>query len=88
MRYLIGHKCQNIRQIAAEFLPERGQLRSITLPFWVGGLIGLLGTGLGNLLDRAEPIIDPTWYGLLTISKNLDLSGEKLQALFAAEDGP
>jgi len=74
------------RGILEEHVPERKGMRSVTLPFWVGALLGALGTFFGNLLDRSEPVFDPTWYGLYTLSCNLGFSTDKLEALFARED--
>lgn len=62
------------------YLPGKRHAR-ICLPLWAGILVGGVGTALANLLDRTQPLWDPTLYAMYSVSRNLDFSGERFEAL-------
>ncbi len=66
------------RKVAAEHFPGK-KFRSITLPFWVGKLLGRISTTLSNLLGRTEQLFDPSLYAVYTVASNLDFSCARQQ---------
>lgn len=66
------------RKIAAEHFPNK-KFISITLPFWVGKLLGRISTMLSNRLGRLRPLFDPSLYAVYTIASNLDFSCARQQ---------
>ena len=73
---------QYFRQVLNIFLKEKAGMKSLCLPMWIGQTIGLFATAMSNLLDRSEPLFDPTLYGLQSATRNLDFSSRKLENLF------
>ncbi len=67
------------RIILETCLPERIRMRSVTLPFAAGWIAGLFSTMLSNALRRRHPLFDPTLYGLYSVSKNLDIRGDRVR---------
>ncbi len=65
------------REIAAIYFPQK-QLRSMTLPMWIGKLMGSLISSISNLLNLDHPFTDPSLYALYSVSCNLDFSNELL----------
>lgn len=61
------------RQVAREYFSEK-IFRSITLPLWLGKIIGLSSTLLSNLLGRTTEIFDPTYYSVYHVASNLCFS--------------
>ena len=66
------------RKVAAEHFPNK-KFTSITLPFWVGKLLGRISTTLSNLLGRTEQLFDPSFYAVHHVASNLDLSCARQQ---------
>ncbi len=61
------------RQVVAEYFPGK-KFRSITVPFWIGKLLGRISTTLSNLLGRTEQLFDPSFYSVHHVASNLDFS--------------
>lgn len=67
----------------------------ICLPFWMGKIFGASITLVSNILNADQPVIDPSYYALYSISKNLDfdnqfflnLMREHGQRIWTKEDG-
>jgi len=70
-------------RLAELFRPGR-RYRSITLPFWVGEALGIPIALLSDLLDREEPILDPTRYGVWFANRNLDFDNRAYRELMTA----
>lgn len=66
------------RNIVAGHFPDR-KFRSVTLPFWVGKMLGRISTSLSNLLGRTEQVFDPSFYAVHHIASNLDFSCARQQ---------
>ena len=66
------------RKVAAEHFPDK-KFTSVTLPFWVGKLLGRISTTLSNLLGRTEQLFDPSFYAVHHVASNLDLSCARQQ---------
>ncbi len=64
------------RKAAKEYLPGK-RFKSVTLPFWVGKLLGRISTGLSNMLGKTDPVFDPSFYAVHHVASNLDFSCEK-----------
>ena len=71
------------RILARIYLPEK-QFRSVTLPFWVGAVVGAAVSAVSNLLNLRRPFMDPSHYALYAVSRNLDFSNAALKRLLAA----
>jgi 2-alkyl-3-oxoalkanoate reductase len=71
------------RILLATFFPERADLRSVTLPFAAGWVLGCGSTSLSNILGRSHPLFDPSLYGLTSVSVDLDFSNRRLADLFS-----
>jgi len=65
------------RIIARIYLPDK-RFKSITLPFWIGYMVGAAVSGMSNLLNLQVPFMDPSLYALYAVSRNLDFSNKKL----------
>lgn len=70
------------RALASVYLPKK-KLRSVTLPLWMGELIGLPVSAISNLLNLDHPFADPSLYALHSVSSNLDFSNRRYGGLFA-----
>ena len=68
------------RSIAKKYFPDK-KFKTVTLPFWIGKLIGLISTVLSNLLNKRQPIFDPTFYAVHHVSSNLDFSSMKMEKI-------
>ena len=66
--------------IANKYLPNK-KFKTITLPLWLGIIIGTIVSLISNLLNLKYPIIDPSLYALYSVSRNLDFSCQKYQDL-------
>ncbi len=64
------------QQTAREYFAEK-TFTSITLPFWLGKIIGKISTTLTNLLGRTTELFDPTFYSVHHVAFNLDFSCKK-----------
>lgn len=65
------------REIAKKYFPNK-KYKTITLPFWIGKLIGLVSTMISNFLKMKHPIFEPTYYAVHHVSSNLDFSSKKM----------
>ena len=65
------------RKIAAKYFPDKKFL-SVTLPFWVGKVIGFISITVSNALKLKHPVYDPTFYALHHVSSNLDFSSQRM----------
>jgi len=72
------------RRVLAALLPERAHLRSVTVPFAAGWVLGLASSALAALLRRRRPLFDPTLYGLYSVSRDLDIRGDRLRDFLEA----
>ena len=66
------------RQVAQKYFPDK-KFKTITLPFWVGKLLGFISTTVSNLLKLRYPLFDPTFYAVHHVSSNLDFSSKKME---------
>lgn len=66
------------RQVAAKHFPGR-KFRSVTLPFWIGKLLGRISTALSNLMGRTEQLFDPSFYAAHHVASNLDFGCARQQ---------
>ena len=73
---------QYYRKMLEIFLPDR-KLRTICLPLWVGAVMGLFITFFSNVFRLKQPFADPSLYALFSISRNLDFSNARCEALLA-----
>ena len=71
------------RIVGEVYFPEK-KFKTITLPFWVGRITGMVVSGISLLLNLKQPFVDPSLYALYAVSKNLDFSNKKLRDLFEA----
>lgn len=69
-------------EVASKHYPGR-TFKTISLPLWIGKILGYISTSLTLLLGLRHPIFDPTAYSLLHISSNLDFDCEKLKRLLS-----
>lgn len=70
------------KTIAKKYFPEK-KFKTITLPLWIGKIIGLISTTISNLLNLNHPIFDPSFYALHHVSSNLDFSSEKMESVLS-----
>ena len=66
------------RQVAQKYFPDK-KFKTITLPFWVGKMLGFISTTVSNLLKLRDPLFDPTFYAVHHVSSNLDFSSKKME---------
>ena len=59
------------RMIASVYFPDR-TYRSITLPLWLGLVMGGFISGISNALRLEKPFTDPTAYAARSVAANLD----------------
>lgn len=69
------------RILARVYLPHKA-FKTLTLPFWVGYIIGAFVSAISNVLNLDRPFTDPSLYALYSVSRNLNFSNQKLQDLF------
>lgn len=69
------------RILAEIYLPGR-KLKSITLPFLAGKILGSGVTAISNFLNLKHPFMDPSLYALYSANCNLDFDNTRLKALF------
>ncbi len=69
------------RLLARIYLPEK-KLRSVTLPFSMGYIMGACVSGISNILNLKRPFMDPSLYALYSVSRNLDFGNERMKELF------
>ena len=65
------------RGIAKKYFPEK-KYKNLYLPFFIGKVVGWMSTTLSNMLNKKDPIFDPTFYAVHHVSSNLDFSSEKM----------
>lgn len=63
------------RNLAKKFFPEK-TFKSITLPMWIGKIIGFISSSLGNISKKWA--FDPTYYAVHHVSSNMDFSSDKM----------
>lgn len=68
------------RELIGKYFPDK-KFRTITLPMWVGKIIGLTSTVLSYILRTKYPIFDPSYYALHHISSNLDFDNSKMRKI-------
>lgn len=68
------------KNIAKKYFPNKHFI-TITLPFWIGKLIGCISTTISNILNLKHPLFDPTFYAVHHVSSNLDFSSKKMEAV-------
>lgn len=73
------------RIITEKYFPGK-KIQTVTLPFWLGFLIGCFVSFISNLLNLKSPIFDPSIYALYSVSCNLDFSCQKYQNLINSTD--
>lgn len=66
------------RNIGKKYFPNK-KFKSLYLPFWFGKLLGLVSTISSNLMNKKDPIFDPTFYAVHHVSSNLDFSSKKME---------
>jgi hypothetical protein len=71
------------RMVADVFLPGR-RFRTLCLPLWAGVAVGAVVSGISNALDLDRPFMDPSHYAVYAVSRNLDFSGRRFEALAGA----
>ena len=70
------------RKLACKYFPNR-KYGTITLPFWIGKLIGAFSTLLSNAFGLKHPLFDPTFYAVHHVSSNLDFSSKKMEEVLS-----
>ena len=65
------------KKIAKKYFPEK-KYKNITLPFFIGKIIGFISTFISNVLKLKRPVFDPTFYAVHHVSSNLDFSCDKM----------
>ena len=66
------------RNIGKKYFPNK-KFKSLYLPLWFGKLLGLVSTISSNLMNKKDPIFDPTFYAVHHVSSNLDFSSKKME---------
>lgn len=66
------------RIVAKKYFPDKKYI-TITLPFWVGQVIGYISTTLSNMLSLKNPLYEPTLYALYSVSSNLDFNCNRMK---------
>jgi len=66
------------RNIGKKYFPDK-QFKDLYLPFSFGKMLGFVSTVLSNLMNKRDPIFDPTYYAVHHVSSNLDFSSEKME---------
>jgi nucleoside-diphosphate-sugar epimerase len=69
------------RIIADLYLPRK-TFQSITLPFWLGYVYGVIVSAISNLLNLDHPFSDPSLYALYSVSHNLDFGNQRMRQMF------
>ena len=70
------------RLVAQVHLPGK-RFRTVTLPRAAGAVIARPVEWISSALNRAHPLMDPTYYALHAVSANLDFSNRRLHDLLA-----
>lgn len=70
------------RMLASAYLPGKA-FRTLCLPFWTGRLMGSVISAVSTALNLDHPFADPSYYALYSVSRNLDFSNRRMNALFA-----
>ncbi len=65
------------RKLGAKYFPDK-RFKTITLPMWVGKIIGVTSTIMSYLLKTKHPAFDPSYYALHHVSSNLDFDNKKM----------
>lgn len=68
------------QEIAKKHFPDK-KFYTMTLPFWVGYILGRISTTSSNFLKLNYPVFDPSLYALYSVSSNLDFSSDKLKKI-------
>jgi hypothetical protein len=69
------------RILARIFLPRK-EFKYLVLPFSVGCCLGGLVSVLSNALHLDRPFMDPSYYAVYAVSRNLDFSNGRMKTLF------
>lgn len=73
------------RILAKVYLPQK-DFKTVTVPFWVGYVVGAVVSGISNLLNLEHPFMDPSLYALYAVSRNLDFSNKRFRALAVSSE--
>lgn len=68
------------RELGAKHFPDK-KFKTITLPMWIGKIIGITSSVLSFLLKTKQPIFDPSYYALHHVSSNLDFGNNKMRSI-------
>lgn len=74
---------QYYRQVLRDHLPEKANMKTLSMPLAFAWPYAAISSLLSKLLNRDQPLMDPSLYALRSIAANLDFSSEKLQQLLA-----
>lgn len=74
---------QYYHQVLRDHLPEKAGMKALNIPLAIAWPYAAFGTLLSKLLNRDQPLMDPSLYALRSVAANLDFSSEKLQQLLA-----
>ena len=66
--------------VAKKYFPEK-KFITLTFPYWVGFIIGIIVSLISNILNLKKPIADPSIYAFYSITRNLDFSGKLFESL-------
>ena len=69
------------RMLARIFVPEKTAVKTLCLPRWIGLAIGAASSSLSWLFNTRQPVFDPSYYGCLHVSANLDFDGSACDAM-------
>ena len=71
------------RNLAKKYFPNK-TFKSITLPMWIGKVIGFISSTLGNISKKWA--FDPTYYAVHHVSSNMDFSSDKMLKIIEKYD--
>lgn len=64
------------RMVAGSFFPNK-KYRTMTIPFWLAWPFARAISFFSNLFGLRQPFMDPSYYALISISRNLDFSNQR-----------
>lgn len=73
------------RQVGKKYFPDK-KFITITLPLWIGKLIGFFSTVISNIFKLKKPLFDPTYYAVHHVASNLDFSCAKMKMVLQSFD--
>ena len=65
------------RELGAKYFPDK-RFYTITLPMWIGKIIGVTSSILSYILKTKHPVFDPSYYALHHVSSNLDFDNSRM----------